>query len=323
MFRLALSAFLLATFMVGGSVGPTTGAIQADESHEHEPAAAVGLCGESMDAWHPPTVDGCSTGHEHGDAPPAWLTDAGYSVSFHGAFNTSAMENTHKHAGMKGFLARFNDVDIYFRVHASSNVLDRAARFHSYEVWARDPSGGVSHWQGWYDTGDPIADRIPRTQSDPGRRPIMLVVDRASWDNGVKCEQWYATTASWGWDFGWTICGINALFYPGEHLEQDRAFWKAPPDGPGVGGVRRLEAAWYGASMPGRDHPTGVFWATQFGQIVDGPEAPECTGQTVRAGQSYGNVCLEQFIAPSMSPVKFPNNAVQKDFDTAGAHAPN
>jgi hypothetical protein len=233
------------------------------------------------------------------------------------------MENTAKHAAMKGFLARFNDTDVYFRIHAASNVLDRAARFHSYEVWARDPSGGVSHWQGWYNSGVPVADRVPRTLGDPGRRPVILAVDLASWDAEIRCEQWYASTASWSWDFGWTICGINALFYPGENDQQDPAFGKAPPEGAGVGNVRRLEAAWYGSSMAGRESPTGAFWATQFGEIVSGPTDPRCSQMSNQFGETYVNICLDQFIAPTIVPVTYPNNAVQKVFDAEGVHAPN
>src|SRR5215813_13089565 len=36
--------------------------------------SGVGLCGESNDLWHPPVVNGCATSHEHGDAPPDWVT---------------------------------------------------------------------------------------------------------------------------------------------------------------------------------------------------------------------------------------------------------
>jgi hypothetical protein len=36
----------------------------------------VGICGESTHSWHAPVVNGCQTGHEHGDAP----TDLGANV---------------------------------------------------------------------------------------------------------------------------------------------------------------------------------------------------------------------------------------------------
>jgi hypothetical protein len=279
----------------------------------------VGRCGESMHEWHPPVVNGCATGHEHGDAPPQWIRDAGYNPMFHGHFNTSAAENVAKHAAMKGFSANFNGVDVYFRLHAASNVLDRSARYHSYEVWARDPQGGVSHWQGWYNTGDPVTDRIPRRRGvEPSQRPIMLVVDQTAWDQGIRCEQWYFFSAEWSWDVGWTICNTSTLFYPGENNQQDMANWRIAPDG-SKGTTRRLEAAWYS----GRPHPTGAFWATQFGDIVSGPNDPRCSATSTKFGVTYQNICLEQYIAPTMQQVAFPGNAIQKQFDATGVELPN
>jgi hypothetical protein len=284
-----------------------------------------GVCGESMDEWHPPVVTGadgqpCNTGHEHGDAPPAWITAAGYSVKFKGVFNTSDIENTTKHTAMKGFTARFSNVDVYFRVHAASNPGDRIARYHSYEVWARDAAGGVSHWQGWYNSGDPVKDRVPRrTGIETDVRPVILVVDQQSYDQGIRCEQWYGFTAEWSWDFGWTICNSTTLFYPGESLDPyNQATWQRSPDN-SLGTTRRLEAAWYS----NRPHPTGKFVTTQFGEIVSGMSDARCSGTSTKFGVTYKNVCLEQYIAPTMTQVAFPNNAVQKTFDSRGVKLPN
>lgn len=290
------------------------------------PPPTVGVCGESMTAWHGPLitssqVTNCPAGHEHGDAPPSWIAQAGYNVSFAGSFNTSAAENTAKHAAMKGFSTTFKGVDVYFRPHLASNVLDRSARYHSYEVWARDGSGGVSHWQGWYNSGDPVADRVVRTLPEPTRRPLVLVVDQASWNAGIRCEQWYALTSVWSWDFGWTICEVNTLYYPGENSQLDPSFWHYPPGGARLGGTRRLEAAWY--QDDNRPHPVSEFWATQFGDLVNGPTDARCSGSTTKFGVTFANVCLRQFIASTMTEVAFPNNAIQKVFSTSGVHAPN
>ena len=278
-----------------------------------------GICGESMTEWHPPMVNGCATGHEHGDAPPEWIAQAGYSVRFAGDFNTPR-ENELKHAAFKGFEARFSNVDIYFRVHAQANPMGRSARYHSYQVWARDPSGNVSHWQGWYDTGDPERDRIVRRRGgEPDRRPVMLVVDREAWDAGIRCEQWYAFTATWSWDFGWTICNTTTLFQPSENtsIYNENTWAIAPDDSRGT--TRRLEAAWYAD----RQHPTGTFYTTQFGEIVSGLDDARCSGTTDKFGVTYDNICLEQYIAPTMTEVKFPGNAVQKQFDATGVELPN
>lgn len=291
------------------------------------PSSNVGVCGESLDAWHPPVVNGCATGHEHGDPPPDWIAKAGYTLSFHGPFNTSPKENTAKHQAMKGFSAKFNGTDVYFRVHAASNPLDRMARYHSYEVFARDPSGNVSHWQLWYNTGDPrpwnqggarVVRRNPPLPEE-GQRPIMLVVDQAAWDAGIRCEQWYSAPGepAWGWDFGWTICNTTTLYQENENATaEDPSTWKLTGD---LGLTRRLEAAWYAS----RQHPTGKFWSTQFGEIVSGPNDPKCSATTNKFGTTYQNICLEQYIAPTMVDVKFPGNAAQKGFDGNGVKVPN
>jgi hypothetical protein len=283
---------------------------------------AVGVCGESTMSWHPAVINGCAAGHEHGDPPPRWIAEAGYSVMFHGHFNTSALENSVKHAAMKGFLGTFNGTDLYFRIHAASNPGDRSARFHSYEAWARDPSGAVSHWQGWYNAGDPVTARVLRRNPPlPGdaQRPIVAVVDETSVAQGISCEQWYSAPGEpqWSWDFGWTICGATTYYRAGENTAPfDQSTWV--PSGK-LGGTRRLEAAWYAS----RDHPTGLFYATQFGDIVSGPNELRCALITTRFGVSYQNVCLDQYIAPTMREVAFPGNSDQKTFDTTGVKLPN
>ncbi|MFN0094964.1 MAG: hypothetical protein ACKVVT_09320 [Dehalococcoidia bacterium] len=284
--------------------------------HDH---SGTGVCGEAMDRWHPPVVNGCATGHEHGDAPPAWIAAAGYDPKFAGHFKTSPQENTLKHAGMKGLAARFSGVDIYFRIHAASNPLDRSARYHSYEMWARDGAGGVSHWQGWFDSGDPVTAREPRLQ-ETGQRPQISVVDQAAWDAYIRCEQWYFFTSIWSWDIGWTICGSTTIYQPNENATAaNLATWVLAPDG-NVGNTRRLEASWYAF----REHPTGKFYATQFGEIVSGPTDARCSGTTTKFNVTYPNQCLEQYIAPTMTQVSFETgNAIQRDFPATGVKVPN
>ena len=181
-----------------------------------------------MDTWHPPVVNGCATGHEHGDAPPSWVSASGYPLSFHGAFNTSPAENTAKHAAMKGFATRFNNQDVYFRIHAASNPLDRSARYHSYELWIRDDAGAVSHMQGWYNTGDPrpasqggarCAAAYAGVERRRGSGRSLLIADETSLQQGINCEQWYSSPSepAWGPDFGWTICGATTLYRANEN----------------------------------------------------------------------------------------------------------
>jgi len=212
----------------------------------------TGKCGEPMDLWHPPVYNGCETGHEHGDPPPDWISKAGYSLSFHGPFNTSPVENTTKHTSMKGFLANFAGVEVYFRTHFASNPQERFGAYHSYEVFARDPSGKVSHWQGWNYSGNPTNNNercVRRNPPEPCEevRPIILVTDQTSLNQGITCEQWYAATAAWSWDFGITICGSTTVYQRDKEQDSTNAFdqstWKLTGD---LGLTRRLEAAWYG-----------------------------------------------------------------------------
>jgi hypothetical protein len=213
---------------------------------------------------------------------------------------------------MKGFLADFKDYargtqQVYFRVHIASNVLERMARYHSYEVFMRDSSGAVSHWQGWFNSGDPVKDRfVYNGVNDPGRRPIVLTQDETTFPK-VKNEHWYTrATGSWNWDFAWTV-DATTYYYPNEAKNPDQSTWK--PTGR-EGTVRRFEPAWYGPDSkiaPTRSKPAPkgrTFYATQFGEIVSGPNAAQCSGTTTMYGETYQNECLPQFIATTARAVE-------------------
>lgn len=187
-------------------------------------------CGLPMNTWHPDVVMvagvECFPGHEHGHAPPVWLSNMGVNLVYGGDEATDG-ENVMKHQAYKGFAFvddRFNcndhpeipncennnegaahplDPDSsddqygYVRVHAASNPHDRSARFHSYEVYllSRNENGEwkISRWQGWYDTGTGIFPGLHRVTSavDAQLRPVIGVVDQQGWDLGKRCEQWY------------------------------------------------------------------------------------------------------------------------------------
>jgi hypothetical protein len=220
---------------------------------------------------------------------------AGYEVRYDGPFSTGPMENTHKHAGHKGFAVRFHGVDLYFRVHASSVPMDRAGREHSYEIFARDARRAVSHWQGWYDAGDPEDDRHPMRQGNPGDRPLIRVVDAASWREGGedRCEWWYPQAPTWSWTWSWRICNAETLWERGETIASAARLTG------GAGLERRLNASWLA-----QDSPRGRFWATPRGELVDGPAARRCAEVT----------CLEQVIQPSMRLLRAPGNVAERVF---------
>lgn len=292
-----------------------------DPSHTHDACTGTD--------WHPPTD------HEHGDPPPVWIMAAGYNVCFSGAFSTSPLENTAKHAAMKGFSfpnAAGSGQDLYMRVHAASNPGDRSSRYHSYEWWIRGTDGKVSHASGWYDSGDPApydpqaspdGGRIDRDlYGDPGLRPVILVTSR-----GDLCEQWYARPgqADWMADFGWTICQSTTRYTTNENANPDiynAATWPATG---ALGVTRRLEFAWYAW----RSSLRGDFYTDQFGQLLSGPDDARVGTTVIKFGKGYTVVALKQYIEPTLRTVAFPGangtgNALQKQYACPEAcHAPN
>jgi hypothetical protein len=284
------------------------------------PAANVGLCGESNDTWHAPVVNGCQTKHEHGDAPPAWVHTSAYHPMFTHPGNTPN-ENLLKHTSFKGYSARFSNVDLYVIMHLDTNPNGHTSRFHSYQMWARDASGGISYFDGWMDfgVGDSTGPQLTRFHCDntDGIRPAIAVNDQAC-PGPLRFENWYPRAAGYlgqaGWmpDFGFNT---SANYYTGGD-PLDKATWV--PTG-GQNNTRRIEIAWYA----NRSSQRGKFFATNFGQIVSGPTAAVCgTTKTVGA-KTYPVLCLEQFIAPSLGSVQFPGNAVQKSYDFTGVVNPN
>jgi hypothetical protein len=83
--------------------------------------------------------------------------------------------------------------------------------------------------------------------------------------------------------------------------------------------TRRIEAAWYADRSARR----GTFWATQFGDIVSGPNDPLCGAERSYGERTYTLLCLEQYIAPTMSSVTFPGNAEQFTYADDGVALPN
>ncbi len=330
------------TTIPGISVTPTSSPNPTPNPNEQ----MVGKCGESMDEWHPPVVNGCATGHEHGDPPPSWIYAAGYNPMFSGMHSTSGIENMIKHTSMKGYSVTFNGMDIYLIYHFASNPQERFGSYHSYQLWMRpsndnDPTH-VSHLQGWSYSGNPLSENDRCLRRNPplpceSTRPIILVTDQTSFDQGITCEQWYADTAPWSIDFGITICGSTTFYNRERELSGDpnsltgvfdQSTWQKTGD---LGLTRRLELAWYsapGSVDPNRGNPPKdrVFWATQFGEIVSGPSDPRCqpSATTIgKDGKTYQNKCLEQYISSAARYIQFPGNAVQKTYNGNGVTIPN
>jgi len=232
-------------------------------------------------------------------------------------------ENVLKHTSFKGFSGRFNGVDIYVIMHLDSNPSGHSSRFHSYQMWARDGSGTVSHWDGWleFGVGDATGPQVRRIGCDDTTvRPIFEVNDPACNGGRLQFESWYARPAGyqgqalWMPDFGFNL---SANYYIGGD-PNDRSTWAAVATGE-LNRTRRIEVAWYA----NRSNQRGRFFATNFGEIGSGPTDPVCGTTRTIGGKTYPVLCIEQFIAPTLNTIAFPGNSIQKTYDMTGVVDPN
>lgn len=305
-------------------VPPTATATAVPTSTSTPPPPPTSTSVPAHDAmhWHPPGF-----GHEHGDAPPAWLTSAGYMPMFNHPANTPT-EAELKHTSFKGFILNDDGVQTYFIMHLDTNPNGHTSRFHSYQAWARDPSGNISYWDLWADFGTgtgPGGMTGPRLQANEecggGGRPVMFV----NYRDGCPLffESWYSRAGApgFGWDFGFNV---SAQYYCGPQLGQpctDGSLSNMPnwlPTGD-LNRTRRIEAAWYQSTS----YPRGEFYTTQWGDVVSGLSDPICGTSRAYGAKSYTVLCLRQYLAPTMSQLSFPGNARQAVYPMGGVTLPN
>jgi hypothetical protein len=225
-------------------------------------------------------------------------------------------ENLHKHTGFKAFAATLNGIDVYVVIHLDSNPNGHTSRFHSYQMWARDPDGGVSRWHGWLDFGQDnnTGPNLRRIYCDDITiRPLMAVNVREC-GGEVHFELWYARAgqAPWMPDFGFFFL---PQYYGGGDPDSP-ATWV--PTGH-LNHGRIILVSWYAFRTDLRGH----FWATNFGDVVIGPNDPICGITRTIGAKIYPVLCLEQYIAPTMPTLSFPGNSIQKDYDVTGVRLPN
>ena len=281
--------------------------------------------------WHAPAAHmvagNMTTVHEHGDAPPEWVLaynrtsgigEAGTGRPAYEHVAGTPNENGHdagawwKHTAFKGWAGRFQNVDWYGIFHLDFNPSGHPSRFHSYQMWLKDATGAVSYMHGWLDfgVGNSTTPQVVVTcGNDSGIRPIMKVNSNTCPANQITFENWYDNNGgAWGIDFGFNI---NANYRAGGD-PANPATWSA------IGGIknltRRIEFAWY----PERSSQRGEFWADQWGRVMSGPNDARCGTQQPVGTRSYTVVCLKQYIAPSLTAIRFPGNAIQRVFDGAG-----
>ncbi|MCS6910372.1 MAG: hypothetical protein NZM11_07365 [Anaerolineales bacterium] len=306
---------------------PSTPGVTPTPSSTQPPASGQ-LCPDwyhNPHEWHPPVdpATGCHYGHEHGDAPPAWVQSSRWPAMFSHPGNTPN-ENLLKHTSFKGFTLRDDGIDLYVIMHLDTNPNGHASRFHSYQAWARDASGGISYWDLWADFGEgnntgPNVRWDENCGGNTEIRPIMAVVYPQC---NLTFESWYSRAGApgWGWDFGFNV---KPQYYngpqPGVSSNPDLSAMSTWLPTGQWNDVRRIEAAWYAF----RPHPTGTFYSTQWGEIVSGPNDPRCGTQRTIGSRTYQVLCIEQYIAPTMTTFSFPGNSIQKEYNFTGVRLPN
>jgi hypothetical protein len=295
-----------------GTVGANAAALVcATLAPTQTPVAATATPTGHTANWHPPAD------HEHGDAPPSWVTGAGYTPSFDHAANTpNENAHPHKHSAFKGFLLNDDGAAIYAIGHMDFNPGGHPSRFHSFQFWMRDPSGGITHLHGWLDfgTGNNTGPQVRRIHCDnTDVRPIMAVNAVACGDP-LQFESWYAAAGGYQNqgaafpDFGWNI---NPNYYAGGD-PANPATWDD------TGYVRNLTRRFEVAYYHTRDARRGEFYTTQFGQSVTGPSDPKCGTSLTVGERTYTLLCLKQTVATTARTVGFPGNAVQRDYPGSG-----
>lgn len=273
-------------------------------------AAVAVLSGD----WHAPTD------HEHGVQPPSWVTDAGYTVSFNHPANTPN-ENAfpYKHSAFKDTLLTDDGSQVFVVNHLDFNPAGHASRFHSFQFWVRDPSGGVTHLSGWLDfgTGSNTGPQTRRNCDDTSVRPIMAFNAR-SCNALVSFESWYSAAGGFQNqgglfpDFGFND---NPNYYdevPQAANPTDPATWDSTGYVRNL--TRRMEVAYYAD----RDSRRGDFYTTQFGKAVSGPTDPVCGTSFTVGTKSYTVLCLKQHVATTVRSVSFPGNSIQQTYPGGG-----
>lgn len=268
--------------------------------------------------WHAPGAHGDRPAHEHGDAPPQWVIDAGITPMFtHDASTPGENMAYYKHTAFKGWTGRFNNQDWYGVFHLDSNPAGQRGRFHSYQLWIKADDGSISHFHGWLDFGtgnNAGAQRVVTCGQDSQIRPIILANQAGC---APRFENWYAAPAmggraDWAPDFGFNI---NPQYFASDSDN--------PADWTPTGGVRnldrRIEFAWYA----NRSALRGEFWTTQFGDLVSGLDDAICGTQRSYGDRTYVLACINQYISPALRTIQFPGNAVQRAFPGNGVQLPN
>jgi hypothetical protein len=156
-----------------------------------------------MNVWHPNKWGSCFTGHEHGDAPPQWVTQYAQANNKPMPFSQSR----ESHTGYKGvYVKHSSGAESYWIAHILSTAMARSHGDHDYQVWLKLTDGNIFYWDGLLCYASPCTAQPPLRTSDTGERPIIL----SQGDGG--CETWYGGAQGGIIDTEWVICGRNQHF---------------------------------------------------------------------------------------------------------------
>lgn len=272
-----------------------------------------------MRYWHAPGPHDGLNPHEHGDRPPEWVSTwsaaaLGTSQLYGYAPVATPGENHMKHQAYKGLSATLSGVDVYVLFHAQTNGLDWMAPRHSFRLWVRDQTGGVSYQQGqiWFGWPDVRTHRLSSEEEQPGYygpdwrgRGPHIVRCRISANPFPTSEQWYGMLGP-SLQLGLTISPAAAFCNPEDMPTMEEAMdmstWALSGEQPTY---RRFEVSWYGPATPYIEQPWIDGWSCR--RLV--PFEPQHTHDSQPWWDEYGPVlgptaCLPayvpQYVAPTM-----------------------
>lgn len=272
--------------------------------------------------WHTPGAHGDRPAHEHGDAPPQWVLDAGYDPTYtHVGGTPNENHAYYKHTAFKGYAGQFGNQQWYAIFHLDFNPGGHVSRFHSYQLWVRDTAGGVSHFHGWLDfgTGEQTGPNLVIVCGQASNVRPIIMANQAGCPSAPLFETWYARaggSGDWAPDFGFSV---SPNYYAGGDPANPATWTPVNPWPSNL--TRRVEFAIPADRLAAA--PKGDFWATQWGRIVSGPSDPICGTPRTVGERTYTTVCLMQTIQSTLQPIQFPGNAVQRTFPGNGVQLPN
>ncbi|MCS7062301.1 MAG: hypothetical protein RMN25_14245, partial [Anaerolineae bacterium] len=262
--------------------------------------------------WHEPGGHGDRPPHEHGDRPPEWVATSDFPPLFSHAGMTPGENSAYwKHTGFKGYHGKnCRGQEWYAILHQDFHPNGRRSRFHSFQLWILTTQNRVSYITGWLDFGvgnseSPLL--VPNGQKpdvDDGVRPIM---QPPTINAPNRFEIWYHNPGVVAW-FPDVTQDVNSNYlHTGNEDPNDPSTWL-------VRGLYNLNRSvsinWYRFRVP-PEIPLGTdFYATQWGELVSGPNDPICGTPRTFGNTTFTTLCLRNRIWPEAQSIHPYENGV-------------